>query len=149
MHAIKHNEISRYGSVALCAAIAGLALFGIASASGQIEFSGIVQSGANGAIQPSHSVIHTFSDEAGIRIYSTNMRSSATAMSLSVKDQNLRPISATVMPSAVRLDARDTGEFVVIVPMRDNDERRFHVCASYSDIVEFGQCGSYLARRAG
>ena len=29
MHAIKHNEISRYGSIALCAVIAGLGLFGL------------------------------------------------------------------------------------------------------------------------
>lgn len=148
MRSEKHKEIRRAGSIVLCVAIAGSAPFGLAAAR-QIEFSGTVQPGVHNAIRPSHSVIRTFSHEAGVRIYSTNMRSSATSMSLLVKDQDLRVISAIVMPETVRLEARDTGEFVVIVPMQNQTERRFRVCASYSQIVEFGQCGSYLARRAG
>ncbi len=113
-----------------------------------VYFGGAIAEGANTGIRPIRSIIHTFADRAGIRLYSTNTKTISAMMSLSVTDGRNRPIAADVYPAEIRLKAQATGEFVVVVAMRGDTARDFRVCAVYSGVTDTAQCGTYLAKRA-
>ena len=145
----KNNKNKAVFNAVLCSSIFCYVVFAELASAAHVEFGGVVSKRVYSGLRPSRSIVHTFKDEAGIRIYSTNTKSSAATMSLLVMDGQNHAISAEVLPPVMRLKSHATGEFVVIIPMGGDLTRKFRICAEYSGVAELAQCGTYLAKRVG
>ncbi len=133
-------------SIVVAGTVAGF-FFTSTALTAQLHFSGTIKKPSASMLHPPSSVIHTFSDEAGIRLASNNPGDEAITLSLTVTDSASNPIEAVVNPNPVYLRPRDSAEFLVIVPLNGKLRMKFHVCTKYPNSSNFRPCGRYLAKR--
>lgn len=136
-----------FGAVIMFAGIFAGSVCTTAAPAAQLQFSGMIHKAAVSGIYPPKTVIRTFSEEAGIRLVSSNLTRTAATLSLVVTDSRSNLIKAVVYPPEAAVDVNGSAEFLVMVPMNGKERRKFQVCAEYSGVVDFRQCGRYLAKK--
>lgn len=143
------KKIRTIAFLSACVAI-GVGLAAIATQSAQasssIRFQGAVERSEIVGISPTTDTVHTFVQEAGLRIYPSNLSNRKQTIGLSVYNQSGAQVPAQVIPPVRHLAANASGEFIVVVPMGGQVQRNFRVCVRYESGVDARQCGKYAAR---
>ena len=111
----------------------------------QLEFGASIAPAARTGVRPSSRKIYTFSDEAGVRVSHINRMDGQTEVRLSVFEPTGERISAHVAPASAVLAPQATGRFIVVVPMRGQQSRRFVVCVTERHQAIKRRCGFYNA----
>jgi hypothetical protein len=119
-----------------------------ANTSARLTFSGTVSSAHMVAgLTPARGTVHTFAQEAGLKLFPTNRSGQRDTIGLAVFNVSGEQMPAIIHPPQRMVDANESGEFAVVIPMSGMGKRAFRICVRYRDGVDPTQCGEYSAIR--
>jgi hypothetical protein len=107
------------------------------------------------SVTPMRAVSKSYSQEFAVRLTVGNPYQRAVDFDVFAYDENFEPIEAVVVPSKMRIGARDMRQVVVRIPFDGVKARKVRVCAegifkqSKTTAIRTQVCGRYLGQRVG